>query len=230
MAITQRNEKNRHGSAIDVLEQNYVNFFEKFGIKLIAIPNSTSDIEQYFTQLPVKALIITGGGDVDPKLYGGKRKEGMELSSMRDATEKKLMAYAVEHKLPVLGICRGCQFINVFFGGKVITGIKDAVGETHVGVEHGIKVVDASVQAVLGKKGKVNSYHDHGMTEKELAKGLKPFALSEKGVIEGYYHESLPIAAIIWHPERKSPDNKFNAKIIKAFMAGKLFWKARNTR
>ena len=69
MAITQRNEKNRHGSAIDVLEQNYVNFFEKFGIKLIAIPNSTSDIEQYFTQLPVKALIITGGGDVDPALH-----------------------------------------------------------------------------------------------------------------------------------------------------------------
>ena len=222
-AISQRNDKN--GDLVDSLENNYVNYLEKFGIKLIIIPNTLIDIDSYLEGLPIQAVILTGGNTPHPDLYGGKIREG-SFSKQRDATEKRLLEIAVDKKLPVLGICRGMQFINLFFGGKILD-IMEEMKEVieHAAVTHPIEIIGNQVVNLLGNKIEVNSYHNYAITNEVLGSGLKSFAQTSDGVIEGLYHPSLPIAGIEWHPERKSPDEGANEKIVKAFVNRGLFWK-----
>src|SRR6185436_18828226 len=76
-------------------------------------------------------LVLSGGGDVDPDLYGGATQHPKlyGVHRERDATELELARAAFERRLPTLGICRGCQVINVAFGGSLIEHLPDEVGE-----------------------------------------------------------------------------------------------------
>jgi N5-(cytidine 5'-diphosphoramidyl)-L-glutamine hydrolase len=202
IAISQRQDKNQYGDHIDSLENNYVNYLSKFGIKLIVIPN-TSDVNYYFDNFPIEGVILSGGNDIVG--YGNSASE------YRDAIEKKMLDIAVKKRLPVLGICRGMQFINIYFGGKLVNV------EGHVAVNHKISINN------IGET-EVNSYHGLGITKDTLSPKLKSFAKAGE-IIEGINHPKLPIAGIEWHPERKSPDEKINKRIIKAFVDGEMFWK-----
>jgi len=224
IAISQRNDKNKHGDRIDNLENNYINYFERFGIKLLPIPNTTKDVSYYFENFPVSAIILTGGNDVNPELYGEKPDEGLAVSKERDNTERRMLEIAVNKKLPVFGFCRGMQFINVFFKGKLINDIKDHVGANHVAITHTIKIINEEAKKVLGDEIGVNSYHNQGITPDTLSPELTAFATADD-VVEGFYHPSLPIAGVEWHPERKSPDEAANEKLVKAFLNRELFWK-----
>jgi len=201
IAISQRQDKNKHGDYVDSLENNYVNYLSKFGIKLVVIPNM-ADVSSYF-ELPIEGVILSGGNDIVG--YGESSSEA------RDATEKKILDIAIDRKLPVLGICRGMQYINVYFGGKLekIDG--------HVAINHKVSIDG------LGET-EVNSYHGLGVTNDTLSTELKSFAMSEN-IVEGLNHPSLPIAGIEWHPERNSPDEEVNKKIVEAFINKEMFWK-----
>ena len=173
-----------------------------------------SKVDEYFKNIKIDAIILTGGTDI------GKRP-------IRDETEKKLIETAIKNNIPLLGICRGIQFINHYFGGNSINikeEVKNNVG--HVAVTHEIKLL-GDAQKFLGKdKTIVNSYHNKGVNEKTLSKELKVFAISEKDkIIEGIFHPKYPIIGIEWHPERESPDEEINKKIINASIDKKLFWK-----
>ncbi|MBU0615380.1 MAG: gamma-glutamyl-gamma-aminobutyrate hydrolase family protein [Nanoarchaeota archaeon] len=202
VAISQRHEKNKHGDYVDSLENNYVDYFSKFGIRFMVIPN-TCDADYYLDNFPIEGVIFSGGNDIVG--YGDNASES------RDATERKILDIAIERKLPVLGICRGMQFINIYFGGS-LKKIDD-----HIRVNHKIKIDG------IGLK-KVNSYHGIGITKELLSSSLKAFAMYGE-VIEGIYHPSLPIAGIEWHPERPSPDSEINEKIIKAFVDREIYWR-----
>jgi len=215
VAISQRNDKNKFGDFSDNLESNYINYLERFGIKLVVIPNIPKDVDYYFEKLPIEGIVLSGGNSINPELYGGKITDEKDISKERDATEKKLLEIAVKNKLPVLGICRGMQFINVFFGGK----LKKV--ENHVKVNHKVNFIDTS----FGNSAETNSYHGFGLTKELLSKELSLIAESEDGIVEALYHPSLPIAGIEWHPERESPDEEVNKKIIKAFLNREVFWK-----
>lgn len=225
LLISQRNDINKNGDLIDNLENNYINYLEKFGAQLMIVPNATKKIESYFN-FPLYGIILSGGNNVNPELYGGKLQEGIVLSKERDETEKKLLEIAIKKKLPVLGICKGMQFINVFFKGRLVNIKKEIrLQAGHVRVNHIIRITDKKAAEVLGTKADVNSYHEYGVVEKTLSSQLKSFAQTADGVIEGIYHPSLPIAGVQWHPERKSPDERINENIIEAFLSKGLFWK-----
>lgn len=221
-AISIRQEKNKHGDAIGVLEQAYLHYFKTFGLKLLLIPNG-SDVDYYFKHFPIERVILSGGNDVDPLLYGGKRGESSSIAPERDATEKRMVELALQKNMPLLGICRGMQFLNVHFGGKLIT-LEDVFGEgAHPpGMDHSLNIV--TDQDVFGSKVMVNSFHNQGLTQKELSPQLRMFAVSDEGIVEGFYHPSLPLVGIQWHPERRSPDTAFNEKLIAAFVNGESFW------
>jgi putative glutamine amidotransferase len=189
------------------------------------IPNSV-DVDYYFEKFPIEAIVLTGGNMLNPKLFGGKISKDPDFSDARDETEKRLLEIAIKKRLPVLGICRGMQFINVFFKGRLVV-IKDEVKDhlEHVRSEHPIDILDDRLKKVLGNKIEVNSYHNFGVIESVLSKELKVVAESSDGVIEAIYHKKYPIMGIEWHPERKSPDDKSNKKIIEAFFNKELFWK-----
>src|SRR3989338_7763532 len=103
--ITQRQEKNKHGDSIDVLEHSYIQYFKKFGMQLMPIPNCIdpiSDLKEYIhsvtTPAQVQGIIITGGNDVNPAMYEINPTEAeissfaasLSLAPERDQTEKKL--------------------------------------------------------------------------------------------------------------------------------------------
>jgi putative glutamine amidotransferase len=216
IAISQRNSDER-----DVLENNYVKYFENFGFRIIPIPNVSNDIESYFDKTPIGLIVLTGGGGISPE-YGGKSNE-KEISLLRDKTEKKLLEIAIRRKIPILGICRGMQFINAFFDGK-ITDIKKETDSKleHVATSHEIKISNPKLSELLGKNViKVNSYHNLGLTNDSLSSKLTPFAVSNDGLIEGFYHKKYRIVGVMWHPERLSPDKEANKKIIKFFIGSK---------
>jgi len=199
VAVSQRNTKFKWGD-MSALENNYLEYFEEFDFRIIQIPNITNHVESYFDEIPIKAVILTGGGDVGHFLP-------------RDKTEKKLIEIAIRRKLPVFGICRGLQFINIFFGGK----LKNIKG--HVATTHEIKIIDPKLSKLLGKeKIEVNSYHNQGITKSCLSPKLTPFAISNDGIVEGVCHKKYQIAGIMWHPERSSLNGVTNKKIIKNFI------------
>ena len=222
VAVTQRSSKSDKGYNVDVLESGYVKYFEDFGVKLIPIPNVSQNTERYFEDLPIEAVVLSGGDDINPELYDQRVKK---FSNLRDYTEWQILKIAIKRNLPILGICRGMQFINVFFGGKIIQNIKRQRNEEHIAVKHPVKLLDSRLSELLGKNTiVVNSYHDHGITAECLSSELIAFAVTGNGVIEGIYHKNYPIAGIQWHPEREEAAEEHDVEIIEAFIKRQLFW------
>ena len=155
-------------------------------------------------------LIMTGGADIDPGRYGEKNRKCGKLMLDRDRFDFSLMDIAVKKGIPVLGICRGAQLVNVYFGGSLCQDIpsewepKTTIKHAQLaGVyAHTIDVEpDSRLAKVLGAtKGiKVNSQHHQCV--KRLAPGFRIVARAPDGVVEGIEHESLPVAALQFHPE-----------------------------
>jgi len=225
IAISQRNMKMDKGSNRDALENDYVKYYENFGITLLPIPNVSKDLNKYFDDIDINGIILSGGDDVNPTLYGSK-PENEIVSEERDNTEKKLVDIAIEKNLPLLGNCRGAQFINVYFKGKLIRDVKSETGIDHVNKVHKIKIIDEKASYFLNKKElSVNSFHNQGITKDSLSSKLKAFALTDDGIIEGFYHQKYPIAGILWHPERDGSNGQADRKLIEAFLNKKFFWK-----
>ena len=226
IAISQRNDKNKHGLWIDNLENNYIDFFEPFGAKLLTIPNVSKNIKSYFDEYEIFGVVLSGGNDVNPKLYGEKTEKNLSISVDRDETENKLIKIALDKKLPIFGICKGMQHLNVYFKGKLIRDLGKEIkkGITHVKEDHVAEIIDERAKKIFGKEMKVNSYHNQGIISSTLSKDLIPFAVAPDGVIEGFYHKSLPIAGVQWHPERNSPNREIDSKIVKMFLNKKFFW------
>lgn len=190
--ITQRLEKNQHGDFIDSLEHNYIEYFEKLGYKLVIVPNRTKNLKSYLEN--IYGIILTGGGSTPLKKL-----------SIRDKIEIDLIKNSIKNKIPLLGICRGMQMINYYFGGK-LKKIKK-----HVKINHEIYFKKKKI-------AKVNSYHNEAILKKNIHKDLEIIAETKDNVIEAIKHKKHKILGIMWHPERMNHNNKFNKKLIKEFL------------
>jgi putative glutamine amidotransferase len=158
-------------------------------------------------------VVLTGGGDVDPRLYGGdpKHPKVLGVDPKRDDFERTVIDSAVRQKIPLLGICRGLQIVNVHLGGTLIVDLPESGHAGHTGnpetdVRHGVTLKAASVihREKQSVHGEVNSYH-HQAADQPGA-GLCFTALSADGVAEAI--EPVPGAIpsffllVQWHPER----------------------------
>jgi len=162
----------------------------------------------------IQGLLLTGGGDVHPGRYGEEYPGKCEMvDEQRDELELQALNFCREHGLPVLGICRGFQVINVALGGSLLQDLAtDHPGALpHRAVQdishsHPIRLLQDTVLAgVLGRDGevRVNSRHHQGLTEKELAPGLKVSAVAPDGIVEGIELEGETfLIGIQCHPER----------------------------
>ena len=145
-------------------------------------------------------LVLPGGGDVDPALYGQADEGCHGIDRERDENELAVLRRFIEWKKPVLGICRGCQLINVAFGGTLhqdIPGHGRTDGKDH---QHEVTTKDPFLCAIYGERFIVNSAH-HQSVDK-LGEGLRALQWADDGTIEAIRHETLPIFAVQWHPER----------------------------
>lgn len=226
IAISQRRIQEYSGA--DVLEASYPKFFCKLGVNLIPIPNDPENAIKFLSNFKIDGIILSGGGDVQPILYGGNVEIEGNYAPERDATEKILIETALKNNIPLLGICRGLQSINVYFGGKIIQSLeKDFKGSiNHRNTRHMITISDMSIKSELGKdQFEINSYHNLGLDNSCIAPDLIAFALAPDNSIEGVYHPQYRIAGIMWHPERETEPSILNDLLVNAFLKREYFWK-----
>lgn len=158
----------------------------------------------------VQGLILSGGHDVDPHLYGEEPEQKIGKTwPARDHFDMRLLKLAEEKGIPVLGICRGAQIINVAHGGSLYQDLsyrekhtlKHSQNHTPSLPTHGMKVdEDSHLAKILGKtEFLVNSFHHQLL--KEIAPDLKAVAQAPDGVNEAIENQAGTVIGVQWHPE-----------------------------
>ncbi len=209
---------------------NYANWISKDEkvetIKLGYRLNNFDDIKK------CHGIVLTGGEDVHPQFYN--KPEYLELcyaddmDESRDEFELKVLAFTHENKIPLLGICRGLQIANVFFGGTLIPDIPTFGKFNHSKREgndtyHNINIDENSklFEIIDSGTGEINSAH-HQSADR-VGKGLVANAFSMDGVIEGLERmdssEKSYLSLVQWHPERmRDQENTLTANIKREFL------------
>ena len=171
----------------------------------------------------IDGLIITGGRDVDPAAYRhDPHRMTDEPDRGRDTWEFALVAAAIARHLPVLGICRGAQVLNVALGGTLHQHLPDIVGHTRhqqgnaVFTTSSIRTVAGSrLAGLVGESTNAQCYHHQSIDR--LGNGLMISALDDDGVIEGV---EIPghdfVLAVQWHPEETLDDLRLFAGLVEA--------------
>ncbi len=179
----------------------------------------------------IDGVLLPGGGDVDPNLYGGDPNATMLVNRLRDDFEIALIHAAREKGLPILGICRGCQIINVAMGGRVRNlRLEPEIGEQHLVLRgHAVDIVpDSELAKILGVTRLEKVVSIHGNSVSEPAPGVRVAATGPSGIIEAIEADSADkkgwIIGIQWHPEM-TLDKQTQHKVFKA-----LVDRARKTR
>ena len=177
-------------------------------------------------------ILLGGGEDVDPKLYDEeKRYDNVKINRQRDDFELKLLDQAHDSQLPVFGICRGTQLINVKFGGTLYQDLaRDAPAEIKVEIDHRQSgersdtthvVTLTEPESLLAESFhghcKVNSFHHQAI--RRVGRGLKVTAYSEDGLVEAVEAaEGFPyLVAVQWHPEEIA-DQPEQKKMLQQFL------------
>jgi putative glutamine amidotransferase len=179
----------------------------------------------------VDALILPGGGDVDPAHYGGPRHEAnYGISQERDGFEMALARAALARPdFPVLCICRGMQLLNVALGGDLVPHIPDHYGERIVHrhpeklpVEHPVEVdADSRLGSLLGAT-RVIVQSVHHQSVRRLGTGLRAVAWSPDGVIEAIESERHPfVIGVQWHPELGALGDERQRRIFEGLVSGR---------
>lgn len=146
------------------------------------------------------ALLLPGGGDLEPWRYGQRNTASVGLEPMRDAMELQLLQQFILRKKPVLGICRGLQCINVYFGGTLLQDIPGHSATDGIDRLHAVRNAPSPLRDLYGDRHIVNSAHHQAIDR--LGSGLSAVQWSPDGVIEAVCHRTLPVLAVQWHPER----------------------------
>lgn len=181
--VAGRNERR------DALDQRLITFLLQSGAVPVPVPNglfmetSTGQVnhqvfDAWLGRVKPHAVVLSGGNDI------GECPD-------RDLTEGKLLDYAQQHGLPVLGICRGMQMMGIWAGGRL------AKVNGHVRSHHRLQISDQAAEWPL----EVNSYHNWSLVE--CPEGFSVVARGEDGEIEAIRHAHLPWEGWMWHPERE---------------------------
>lgn len=206
----------------------YIDGIKTAGGMPIILPLSTdlAEIEELFNMCD--GILLTGGQDVSPAVYHAEKSPlcGEECKE-RDIMEKQLLTLAIEKDKPLLGICRGIQFINAALGGTLYQDLPTEHPSSAIHSQkppydkpsHGVTIVkDSKLYDLLCREElMVNSYHHQAI--KDLAPMLSCMAISEDGLCEAVTMEGLRFLwATQWHPELSFKTDENSLKIFKEFI------------
>jgi putative glutamine amidotransferase len=189
---------------------------EAAGAEAIELPPGTAELPE------VEGLLLPGGWDVDPSFYGEQPDEKVgPIDHDLDETELRLFGQARAQEIPILGICRGQQVINVAMGGSLIQHLEGhevrAQGRSHLA--HTIEVDPSSElgRAAGEHQIRVNSLHHQAI--RDLAPGLQQTARGEDGTVEAVESDDGLIVAVQCHPEELTTDLPWARRLFERFVA-----------
>ena len=190
LALSMRGMTSEHGEIRDALANDWGRFLKSVSPNFIwfPVPNIGNDVVRFLEEFSIDGIVLTGGED-----WGVYKK--------RDETEECLFKWAIDRK-PIIGICRGAQIINKFFGGELVK----ISSNDHVGVRHKINM--------NGNEIEVNSFHNFGILMNTLGKGCKVLAIANDNSVEAFSYKDNCVG-IMWHPERETEPAKHDIKILK---------------
>jgi putative glutamine amidotransferase len=199
---------------------------------------SEIEVEEAFLPDNVSGLLLTGGGDINPALYGEEpHPQTHNTNDRRDQFELALLTQALERDLPVLCICRGMQLLNVHFGGTLEQHLADKSGRLNhdrdrprADPAHHMEVLEGTILAeVMGTDFDVNSHHHQGLGR--IADPLQEIGWAEDGVLEAVVsHDHSWVVGVQWHPEVMAAVDRVELSLFGAFVDATRAFAAKPTQ
>lgn len=211
------------------IKKTYCAAIKAAGGEVVIMPVCSDETTEKLLSI-ADGLLLSGGNDVNPEKYRenvAPHNHGT-IDTPRDNLEHKLLEEALQRNLPILGICRGNQVLNVHFGGTLFQDIPVEVSgaishqsdfaQTGSYETHEISIVSDSLLASILNKQQIITNSIHHQAIKEVGAHLRINARATDGVIEGIEHISYPfLVGVQWHPEIL--DDRNSAEIFKAFIS-----------
>lgn len=216
-------------SSLTINQDNILSIIEAHGVPFV-LPN-ISDVAAIDRMAEtIDGLLLTGGGDIDPTLFGEEPKPNLGgICPIRDQFEILLITRLLKMNKPILGICRGCQILNIAMGGDMYQDIYSQIPTELLQhqqqaprwhASHFVAVEQGSLlhEITQSLKFKVNSYHHQAV--RKVAMGFEISAKSSDGVIEAIESkEHRFVLGVQWHPENMTKKEEvYSREIFKAFI------------
>jgi gamma-glutamyl-gamma-aminobutyrate hydrolase PuuD len=222
----------RKDKLIDYVGEFHLELLIHLGTLPVIVPvvdGTLGCLPQYSQRMD--GLLLVEGDDVEPKRFKARKANFQYLEKthpLKDEIEIRLLRQALRSSVPIMGICRGSQLLNVVCGGTLYGDVQKEKGSQrqHINYEnydtyrHPATVVPGTPLArwYRRKTLKVNSYHHQGI--RELAPRFQPMAHADDGLIEAYYDpEAAFVVGLQFHPERMLKEYTGNLKVWNAFTA-----------
>jgi gamma-glutamyl-gamma-aminobutyrate hydrolase PuuD len=209
-----------HETALVPLD--YVTAVDRAGGRPLLVPPLSEGADEALDAL--SGLVLSGGSDIDPELYGDEmHAETFGVQRRRDDAELALLRGALERDMPVLGICRGIQVLNVGLGGDLHQHLPELVGhERHKHdppgqfVEHDVEIAPHTRLAeLMGPRASVMSHHHQGL--RRVGEGLVEAGYAEDGSIEAVEAPGKRFAlGVLWHAEAGTDLSLFEGLVEEA--------------
>jgi len=230
--VVVANRATRKNKLIDYVGEFHLELLVKLGAAPVivpVVPGTLKCLPQYKERMD--GLLLVEGDDVEPKRFAA-RKANFEYVEktlpLKDEIEVRLLREALSSGVPILGICRGSQLLNVVCGGTLYGDVQKEKGSNrhHIDLEnydtyrHPISVLPDTPLArwYRRKTLRVNSYHHQGI--RKLARRFRPMAHADDGLIEAFYDpEARFVVGLQFHPERMLKEYAGNLKVWSAFTA-----------
>ena len=204
LGITQRVENIvSYAERRDCLDQRWASMALQLGYLPLPLPNMAADqIPMLLDNLKLDGVLLSGGNSIaciDPETDG--------LAPERDVFESALLSASFERKIPIVGVCRGMQLINVVLGGRLSRIVDHAAKHHPIIQKDGLPIAEV-----------VNSYHSWAIPSDGLATELTPLAFDLAGNVEAFDCPEKNLLGIMWHPEREQPFCPLGIELIKKYL------------